>query len=119
MGFLCDCFSGLKLCAAILAVGVSGIALGGAGCLSHIAKLCIFVIASRRNILCFGRFANRAGVSLNSGLYTRCFLRNFSCIPGVGFLCDCLSGLELCAAVFAVGVSGVALGGAGCFFFIS
>ena len=114
VGFLCDCVSGLELCAAVLAVGVSGIALGGAGCFFRITKFCIFVISGCRNILCFGRFANRAGVSLNSGLCTRCFLRNFSCIPGVGFLCDCLSGLELCAAVFAVDVSGVAFGGAGC-----
>ena len=119
MGFLCDCFSGLKLCAAVLAVGVSGIALDGAGCFFRITKFCIFVISGCRNILCFGGFANRAGVSLNSDLCTRCFLRNLSRIPGVGFLCDCFSGLKLCAAVLAVGVSGIALGGAGCFFFIS
>ena len=119
VGFLCDCFACLELCAAVFAVGVSGVAFGGAGRFSRITKLCIFVISGCRNILCFSRFANRAGVSLNSGLCTRCFLRNFPCIPGVDFLCDCFACLELCATVFTVSVSGVTLGGAGCFFFIS
>ena len=119
VGFLCDCLSGLELCAAVFAVGVSSVALGGAGCFFRITKPCIFVISGCRNTLCFGRFANRAGVSLNSVLCTRCFLRNFPCIPGVGFLCDCFACLELCATVFTVSVSGVTLGGAGCFFFIS